>query len=295
MAKKIYINPGHTKTDPGAVKYAVERELNVKVSEFMRAYLAENYECEIRVYSDLVRNVAKDANDWGADFFVSNHFNAGGGDGYECLVYSNKRVELGKIFAKHVKAIGQNLRTHGVAPGVVLRPGLVVLNSTKMPAVLNEGAFVDNKKDIQDWDEDNELKKLGEAYAKATAEYMNLPAKKAAKPAVTTTTTTKAAALKSFIKDVQKAIGATVDGIAGSETLSKTPTVSAKYNRRHAVVKVVQKRLYELGYKEVGTADGVAGAMFTAAVTRFQKDNGCVSDGIITARNKTWKKLLGIE
>lgn len=290
MAVKIYINPGHTDTDPGAVKYAVERKLNVKVSEFMRAYLAENYECEIRVHSGLVRNVAKDANAWGADLFVSNHFNAGGGDGYEALVYSNKRVELGKIFAKHVKAIGQNLRTHGVAPGVVLRPGLVVLNSTNMPAVLNEGAFVDNKKDIQDWDEDSELKKLGIAYAKAAAEYMKLPAKKVA----TKPTTTKSYTLKQFIEDVQKACGAEVDGIAGSETISKTVTLSANKNSEHAAVKPVQKRLAALGYTEVGIADGVAGPKFTSAVAHFQQDNGTFVDGIITAKNITWKKLLGM-
>ena len=46
----------------------------------------------------------------------------------------------------------------------------------------NEGAFVDNKKDIQDWDEDHELKKLGEAYAKAAAEFLGLE-KKAVEPA----------------------------------------------------------------------------------------------------------------
>ena len=47
-----------------------------------------------------------------------------------------------------------------------------------MPAVLNEGAFVDNLKDIQDWNEDHELKKMGEAYAKAAAEYLGLAEKK---------------------------------------------------------------------------------------------------------------------
>ena len=39
MEKKIYINPGHSDTDPGAVGYAVERELNVKVCDFLNAYL----------------------------------------------------------------------------------------------------------------------------------------------------------------------------------------------------------------------------------------------------------------
>lgn len=100
--------------------------------------------------------------------------------------------------------------------------------------------------------------------------------------------------LKEFIKDIQKACGAAVDGIVGPETLSKTVTLSASKNSRHAAVKPIQKRLYNLGYHGVGEADGVAGPKFTAAVKAFQKDNGCTSDGEITAGNKTWKKLLGV-
>lgn len=98
-----------------------------------------------------------------------------------------------------------------------------------------------------------------------------------------------------FIRDVQKACGAAVDGIAGPETFSKTVTLSAQKNSRHAVVKPVQKWLMELGYPEVGEADGIAGPMFTAAVCAFQKANKCWVDGEITARNKTWKKLLGMK
>lgn len=101
--------------------------------------------------------------------------------------------------------------------------------------------------------------------------------------------------LKDFIKDVQKACGASVDGIAGPETLSKTVTLSAKKNAKHAAVKAVQKRLLALNYREIGKADGVAGPKFTSAVAHFQQDNGCVVDGVITAKNKTWKKLLGME
>lgn len=98
-----------------------------------------------------------------------------------------------------------------------------------------------------------------------------------------------------FIRDVQKACGAAVDGIAGPETIAKTVTLSAGKNRRHAAVKPVQKWLKELGYPEVGEADGIAGPMFTAAVCAFQKANKCWVDGEITARNKTWKKLLGMK
>lgn len=97
-----------------------------------------------------------------------------------------------------------------------------------------------------------------------------------------------------FIKDVQKACRAKVDGIAGVETLSKTVTLSSKKNRKHAAVKYVQKYLYELGYVEVGKADGVTGPKFTSAVAHFQQDNGCTVDGEITAKRTTWKKLLGM-
>ena len=172
MAKKIYINPGHSDKDPGAVGYETERKLNVKVSQYMSEYLLANYECETKVYSnDSLSAVCTDANTWGADLFVSNHFNAGKGDGYEALVYNQNRVALGKVFEKYVLAAGQNSR------GVKLRPDLAVLSNTHMAAVANEGAFVDNQKDIADWNEDAELKKLGEAYAKAAAEFLGLEAK----------------------------------------------------------------------------------------------------------------------
>ena len=94
--------------------------------------------------------------------------------------------------------------------------------------------------------------------------------------------------------DVQKACGAAEDGIAGPETISKTVTLSASKNRRHAAVKPVQKRLYALGYKVVGEADGVAGPKFEAAVIAFQEDNKCWVDGEITAGDFTWKKLLAM-
>lgn len=100
--------------------------------------------------------------------------------------------------------------------------------------------------------------------------------------------------LEQFIREIQAACGAAVDGIAGPETISKTVTLSAKKNAYHAAVKAVQKRLYALGYVEVGVADGIAGPKFTSAVAHYQQDNGCVVDGEITAKNKTWRKLLGM-
>lgn len=98
---------------------------------------------------------------------------------------------------------------------------------------------------------------------------------------------------KQFIKEVQTVIGAKVDGIAGPETLSKTITVSKSKNRKHAIVKPLQKYLNYLGYN-CGTVDGIAGMKFDAAVKSFQRVKGCVVDGEITAGKNTWRSLLGL-
>ena len=106
--------------------------------------------------------------------------------------------------------------------------------------------------------------------------------------------TTLEYSLQQFVRDVQSVTGSKVDGIAGQETLSNTITVSAILNRKHPVVKFIQERLLAMGYKQVGVADGIAGAKFTTAVKAYQRDIGTTVDGEITARAKTWKSLLGM-
>ena len=172
--KKVYWNDGHSNTDPGAVGYVVERKVAVKVGSYAIKHLKDNYIVNIKRSTGKVGSltyICNEANKWGADLFVSVHFNAGGGDGYEALLYSKKNDKLGRTFEKYVKAAGQNSR------GIKYRPDLGVLRLTEMKAILNEIAFVDNKKDIRDWDENHELKKMGIALAEATAEYLKLPKK----------------------------------------------------------------------------------------------------------------------
>ena len=258
--KKIYINPGHYDKDPGAVGYEQERRLNVAVSNFMKEHLLANYDCEIKMTPGTLRDlhtICNEANAWGADLFVSNHFNAGGGDGYECFVYSEARKDLGKAFEKQVIAIGQNSR------GVKIKPGFIVLNSTNMPAVLNEGAFVDNLKDIQDWNDDSELKQMGIAYAKAAAEYLKLEAKAVPAPAAPVNVTVKL------------------------NVLSKGSTGEQ--------VKAMQRLLHAQGYGlgSVNPIDGDFGSKTETAVKLYQRDNGLTSDGVVG--EKTWKKLLGAQ
>ena len=171
--KKVYCDAGHGGSDPGAVGYVKEAEVNIKVVNYAVAYLEKHFNVDVYkdISGDSINTVTSRANKWKADLFVSVHFNAGGGDGYEALVYGSGNQLLGKCFEKYVKQIGQNSR------GVKYRPDLGVLRLTNMPAILNEIAFVDNKKDIKDWDENSELEKMGKALALATAEWLDLPTK----------------------------------------------------------------------------------------------------------------------
>ena len=289
--KKIYIDPGHSNIDPGAVGYVVERDLNEKVSKYMAEYLVKNYECEVKVdpiTNDSLSVIANTANKWGADLFVSNHFNAGGGNGYEALVYSSSRKMLGAIFEKHVKAIGQNSR------GVKIRTDLGVLRMTNMPAVLNEGAFVDNKKDIQDFDEDKELKKLGEAYAKAAAEYLGIkqkPTESVKKPVETPKKGKRISVLewqKAAIKDGFSFPQYGADGYWGAE---------CEMVARQAVVMwrstFIYRNLTKLVQEYLGiTADGLCGEETDEAIAKWQRKNDLVADGAVGIRS--WNKMLGV-
>ena len=98
-----------------------------------------------------------------------------------------------------------------------------------------------------------------------------------------------------FVREVQYCTGATPDGDPGTETLSKTVTVSAKKNRTHYVVLPLQKRFKKLGYY-TGKLDKIAGNMFKAAVNKYQeiKMGYDELDGEITARGKMWRHILGM-
>ena len=244
---------------------------NFKVSEF----LCHGSGCctEGKVDEKLVKILQQIRDHFGKPVHISS--------AYRCETWNKKVGGVSKSYHRYGQ--GADIKVTGITPAEVAKYaesigvlGIGLYETDK------DGHFVhvDTRTTKSFW--------YGQGQAKRTT-FGGAPAK-STKPTKTETYT-----LKQFIKDVQKACGSSVDGIAGQDTLSKTVTVSAKKNSKHAVVKAVQKRLSALGYTEIGTADGVAGAKFTTAVKKFQKDNGCWPDGVITAKNKTWKKLLGMK
>lgn len=144
------------------------------------------------------------------------------------------------------------------------------------PAVILEHGFHTNIGCTRWLLEDGNLKRLAAVEADVIVDWLN-------------------DTFRAFVRQLQTAIGAAVDGIAGPETLGKTPTLSATKNTRHPAVKILQQRLHDLGYTQVGKIDGIAGLKFTSAVKAYQHDHDCVVDGEITAGHKTWHCLLGME
>lgn len=149
------------------------------------------------------------------------------------------------------------------------------------PGVIMEHGFHTNKAQAQWLLDEANLQKLAEAEAEAICKWFDWQLE-------------ETYSQKDFIRDVQAACGAKVDGIAGPETLSKTVTISATFNRKHPVIKAWQKRLNALGYTEAGKADGIAGSKFTSAVAHFQQDHECTPTGVAEEWGKTWQKILGM-
>ena len=242
-------------------------------------------------FIDIPDRTAK-ANTWGADLYLDFHHNAGinggNGGGIEAFCYpgsSNGKEYRNAIYEAVIAAGG--LKGNRSQP--LQEKKFDSLRLSHMPAVLMEYGYMDSRTDVPVI--------LDEAYSKLVAyATMEGVAKVAGlKKKVVETKPADEYSLVQFIEDVQSACGAEVDGIAGPETLSKTVTLSQSKNCTHKAVEAVQKRLYALGYTEVGAVDGVAGPKFTKAVEKFQEVNGCWKDGEITEKNKTWRKLLGME
>lgn len=100
-----------------------------------------------------------------------------------------------------------------------------------------------------------------------------------------------------FVKGIQKAFGAQIDGLVGPETLAKTQTISPVLNNTHPAVKVLQIYLTSLGY-DLGKfgADGIYGEEMVKIIKDYQKRvvglNGNLVDGILTSKRQTWQSLL---
>lgn len=154
----VVLDAGHGGANPGAVYNGrQEKDDALALVLAIGPILEEN---GVDVYytrtSDIYESPyqkAMEANNIGADYFVSIHRNSSPYPnqytGIESLVY-NRYSEAARL-AYNINA--QLEQIGFVNQGVNERPNLVVLNSTQMPAVLVEAGFINTDADNQLFDE----------------------------------------------------------------------------------------------------------------------------------------------
>lgn len=224
------------------------------------------------------------ANDWGADFCLSIHHNAGANltNAGGLVAFSCPGSRAG---AAYRNAIYDACLASGGIRGNRAMPkttaNFYVLRYTAAPCVLMEYGFMDSRSDAPVILQEAFAKKMAYATMEGIASVAGLLKKDAPEEDYSHAR---------FLQDLQQIFSTDAKGI-----LERTVTLSMEKNDTHPAVLPVQKRLAALGYTQVGPADGIAGPKFRDAVWAYQRDHDCWRDGIITAGNKTWRKLLELE
>lgn len=151
---KIYIDPGHGGTDPGAVGNSLqEKALTLAISLKTRDILKANYSVDVRMSRTTDATVSltartNDANAWGADIFVSIHINSGGGTGFESYRYTSASAGSVRLQGLlHSKILTATRAISSVTDRGQKAANFHVLRETAMPAVLTENLFIDTAYD----------------------------------------------------------------------------------------------------------------------------------------------------
>ena len=164
MAIKIYIDQGHNPVNPNAGAEGNglrEQDIVYRIGQELATLLRADGNYEVRLSrpsadtqlgtsnaSSLAARV-RDANNWGADYFISLHNNASdqaSATGTEAFVYGQGSPAF--ALAEDIVE-GVSGETGLFNRGVFARPSLYVLRRTAMPAVLVELGFITNPRDAR--------------------------------------------------------------------------------------------------------------------------------------------------
>lgn len=183
---KIYLDPGHGGTDPGAVGNGLkEKDLTLKISLKIKEILMSEYSnISIRMSrtNDTTRSLSwrtNDANKWGANYYLSIHINASGATGFESFIYPKTNTFTKQCQSMiHDEIMKQiNMKDRGKKSA-----DFHVLRESRMAALLTESGFIDNATDAAKLKDNNFLNKVARGHANGLARALNLKKKKAVAP-----------------------------------------------------------------------------------------------------------------
>lgn len=181
----IVIDPGHGGEDFGTnsrvpPKYQ-EKYLNLATSRMLNGYLKQlGFDTVMTRDSDVFVSLDKRAlfaNTQKPKVFVSVHYNSAPSkeaEGIEVFYYRSEdnksRSDESKQLAQAV--LGQLLKTTGAKSRGVKHGNLSVIRQTKMPAILVEGGFLTNEKEMEKIKDASYLKKVAWGIAQGIKEYI---------------------------------------------------------------------------------------------------------------------------
>ena len=293
---KIAVRGGHCPNVPGSRALIDELKEDRLIKDVVIKYLNQLGHTVLDVTppdstssssADLSYGVNK-ANNWGADLFVSIHFNNAystynGALGTEVCVYSEYDI-AGRVVNK-MASLGFRNR------GQKVRTGLYELKHTSMKSMIVEVCFVEATEDVALYKKvgyDYIGKTIAEALVNRSSGVTPTPTP-TPEPVPTPTPQPTSKNYHSWIARLQEECNKQgfsnqkVDGIAGPNTLNGSPIV--RRGARGNITKLIQEKL---GI----SADGIFGANTEVAVKNYQRTNGLSVDGIV-GRN-TWRKLLNL-
>jgi len=182
---KVWLDPGHGGSDPGAVSgNLIEKHMNLTTAiackvELERHGVIVGMSRTTDIYLDLDERCAL-SNAWGPDFFVSIHYNAGGGDGVEAIhsIFHGMTDDIlaSRIVNRIVSELGQNTRPKPTYTRLNSRGTdyYGVIRGNNAPPVIVEGAFVDSA-DSKIVDTVEEQQRFGIAIAHGILDAAGMP------------------------------------------------------------------------------------------------------------------------
>ena len=186
MAKKIVIDAGHGGEDPGtSANGIVEKDLTLKISEYLHKRFDElGIPNEMTRTSDVTlgpsdRPIKAQSFYGNSDdvILLSNHVNAGGGDGAEIIYALRNSDKLSSSIANEFVKSGQNVRKYYQRrlPSDPSKDYYYILRDTpNNESVIIEYGFVDSTGDDVDQLKNN-WEELAEAVVRAVASYVGVP------------------------------------------------------------------------------------------------------------------------
>lgn len=186
MSKIIVIDAGHGGHDPGASANGLkEKDIVLDIAKRFRKKLNKYNGVKIIMTRTTDKFIslterANKANRNKADLFISIHINSGGGTGFESYIYnstvSSNTFELQNIVHKEiVKEINSTDRGKK-------RANLAVVRQTKMPAMLTENLFIDNKTDANKLKNSKFLDEIAAGHEKGISKYLGIKKKSSDNP-----------------------------------------------------------------------------------------------------------------